>query len=329
MGAVPLGPPPTPAPAAPVSASGNTPATSGGSSGPGVHAASTTPSQAGAAAPAPIPVSAARAERDFIAQATSAAAARRKSAANDPLALARRIAAALNAPDRPGKNDWNFFWVTAVTADGQIIVANSYGMAYIPDGLNLPEPVRLVSADDAIPAIERARWTTYPFSAIHGWRAHHDVELRAVIATEQQFEGVDPGAPKVVLTDDDLPETGKMAGRNRLEVVAPTAAAQLALVSDWNIVDGLPPPPVDASPPADQRDALWENVNKPMMSTASDRGLAQLQRFAIYAAHAEELALHEAYAGIHAVAQRKAVTDWNYWRYLRILLSDVLAGKAA
>jgi len=48
-----------------------------------------------AAAVAPIPVSAARAERDAIAEASTAEAARRKNGGTDPLRLARRIAAAL------------------------------------------------------------------------------------------------------------------------------------------------------------------------------------------------------------------------------------------
>ena len=54
-----------------------------------------------AAAMAPIPVSPARAERDAIAEASAADAARRRG--TDPLRLARRIAAALNAPGSGGR----------------------------------------------------------------------------------------------------------------------------------------------------------------------------------------------------------------------------------
>lgn len=200
--------------------------------------------------PPPIPVSAARAERDAIADAATADAARRQ---NDPLRLARRIAAALNAPDSGGLGDFGFFWVTAVTADGTIVVANSYGLAYIPDGVQLPEEVYMASADDTIPAAERARWATYPVMAVQGWADHHDMKLRAVIATEEQLAKSDAGAAKIVLEPDDIPESGGMVGRSRLEVVDPAAADRLAGTADVRLVDLLPPAPATAEPPADQR----------------------------------------------------------------------------
>lgn len=332
---MPLGPPPTPAPAAPASSttSGQTaaagqPSGTAGPSGPGVYPASAKDAgQVGA--PAPIPVTAARAEREFLARATAAGAARRQSGGHDRLSLAKRIAAALNAPDQPGRSDHNFFWVTGVSTDGQIVVANSYGMAYIPDGVDLPNPVRLVSADAAVPAPLRARWTTYPFAAIAAWAAHHEVGLRAVIATEAQFAGVDPGAPKDVLHDDDIPPSGKMAGRHRLAVVDPATAAELAAVADWNLLELMPTAPVAADPPTDRRGDLWWDINKPTMSQASDRGDAQLKLFVPYVEHCMELALHQAHTGIHAQLQRQAVTDWYYWRFLHELLTEALTGAAA
>ena len=61
-----------------------------------------------------------------------------------------RIAAALNAPDVGDEGDYGFFWITAVTTDGEIVVANSYGLAYIPDGVELPHKVYMASADRTI-----------------------------------------------------------------------------------------------------------------------------------------------------------------------------------
>jgi hypothetical protein len=203
-----------------------------------------------AAPMAPIPVSAARLERDAIAEAATAEAARR--AGPDALQLARRIAAALNAPGNGGPGDLGFFWVTAVTTDGEIVVANSYGLAYIPDGVRLPEQVRMATADEAIPAAERARWATYPVVAVQGWADHHGAKLRAVIATEQQLANSDPGAAKVVLEPDDIPESGDMAGRSRLEVVDPEAADRLAATPDPRLVSLLPPAPADATSAADE-----------------------------------------------------------------------------
>jgi hypothetical protein len=327
VGAMPLGPPPTPSPAAPVTPTG-TPASAPGA--PGVHPASASSSaQAPSVAPAPIPVTAARAEKDLIAQATAAGALQRKARGNDPLMVAKRIAAALNAPVRFEMLHWSFFWVTAVTTDGQIVVANSVGMAYIPEGIKLPERVCLVSADRSVPVAERARWTTYPFAALQGWRAHRGAELRAVIATRAQFHGYDPGAPKIYLEPEDIPAHGTMAGRDRLEVVAPKMAAQLAKVKDWDLYKVLDTASADPNPPADQRHSLWLAINMTMNQGSTSRGHTQLKALHAYAAHCEQLALSEAYHGIHAEAERAAVIDWYYWRWLHGVLGEALAGGKA
>jgi len=162
--------------------------------------------------------------------------------------MARRVAAALNAPDSLGDADTGFFWVTGLTVDGEIVVANSYGMAYIPEAVKLPAAVKMATADDAIPAGERARWATYPFGAVQGWAANHDKTLRAVIATKEQFRGVDPGAVKIVLDPEDIPESGAMTGRTRLEVVNRDAFEKLTDTADKDLLELLPPAPVDTAP---------------------------------------------------------------------------------
>jgi hypothetical protein len=290
-------------------------------SGPGIAPASTSSPASNAPAPAPIPVSAARAERDAIAAAATAGALRRKTGGVDPVSLARRIGAALNV----GNVDFGFFWVTAVTTNGTIVVANSYGLAYIPEGVNLPEQVRMATADESIPVAERARWATYPILALQGWAAHHNTSLQAVIATEEQFQGFDPGAPRVALHDDDIPDSGKMQGRNRLEVVASEAAARLAAVDDIGLTAMLPPAPADTNPPADDSITLWFEVAKPMMSTTPNRGAAQLEAFLTYANHAADLALYRAHTAVDPVAQRVAITDWLYWLHLNELLDEALS----
>jgi hypothetical protein len=200
--------------------------------------------------PAPvIPVSAARAERDAVAEAATADASRRSGP--DPLQLARRIGAALNAPGLEGGMDLGFFWVTGVTTDGAIVVANSYGLAYIPEGVQLPEKVYLASGDETIPATERARWATYPVMAVRGWADHHDKKLRAVIGTEQQLALSDAGVAKIVLKPDDIPDIGDMIGRSRLEVVDSEAAERLTATPDPRLGDLLPPAPAGAQSAAD------------------------------------------------------------------------------
>ena len=273
-----------------------------------------------------MPVSAARAEREAIAAAATAGALRRQSGSNDPLQLARRIGAALNA----GENtDFGFFWITAVTADGKIIVANSYGIAYIPEGVNLPDQVMMASADESIPVGERAKWATYPILAVQGWAQHHNTALRAVVATEEQFTNFDPGAAKIILQPDDIPDSGKMEGRSRLAVIAPQVATQLAAVSDAGLTELLPPAPTDVNPPADESFNKWFEVIKPMMSTSTERGVAHLEAFVAYADHAQELAVHRAHMAGDAVAQRAAISDWVYWQRLSVLISDSLSASAS
>jgi hypothetical protein len=225
-----------------------------------VHAEHTKAEQGVVVVPAPvIPVSAARAQRDAITEAATADAARR--AGPDPLQLARRIAAALNAPGVGGGMDLGFFWVTGVTTDGAIVVANSYGLAYIPEGVQLPEKVHMASGDETIPATERAHWATYPVMALRGWADHHDKTLRAVIGTEQQLANSDAGVATVVLKPDDIPDTGDMTGRSRLEVVDAEAANRLAATTDARLVDLLPPAPAGAEPAPDQQPAPTELVD--------------------------------------------------------------------
>ena len=318
---MPLGPPTTPPPAAPVPP-GAAPA---GLPGPGVAPAATSSSTAGAA-PAPVPVSAARARRDAAVTAATAGALRRKTGDSDPVQLARHIGAALNAFST---SDFGFFWITGLTVDGKIVVANSYGLAYIPEGVNLPDQVTMVSADESIPLAERARCVTYPILAVQGWAQHHDIKLRAVVATEAQFNQFDPGTARITLQPEDIPEDGTMRGRGRLEVIAPAAAARLASVSDSGLSELLPPAPVDTNPPADESYAKWFDVTKTLFSSSTARGTAHMQAFVTYAEHAQELAVYRAHTATDAALQRAAIADWVYWQHLSVLMSDALAAASS
>src|SRR5262249_2618107 len=93
---------------------------------------------------------------------------------------------------------------------------------------------------------------TYPVMAVQGWADQRNTKLRAVIATEEQLANSDSGAAKVVLKPDDIPESGDMIGRSRLDVVDPEAAGRLADTPDSRLVSLLPPAPVDADPSAEK-----------------------------------------------------------------------------
>ena len=321
---MPLAPPATPPPAGPAGPSaGSSAANTGGTAptGPGVHPSTNNSSQAAQAAPAPIPVSAARMERDAIAAAAAAGALRRqRGTGNDALTLARRIAAALNV----GVMDFGFHWVTGVCVDGTIVVANSYGLAYIPEGVHLPAGVQMATADESIPPTDRATWSTYPMLAIQGWVHAHNRKLRAVIATDAQFAHFDPGAARIVLRPDDIPTTGTMDGRSRLEVIAPEAAARLASVGDAGLIDLLPPAFADTEEPVDSSSALWFDLCKPLMSRMPDRWVAHLEAFLTYTEHAQDLALHRALTATDAKAQRTEIANWVYWQHLSVLVADAL-----
>ncbi|MCV7301773.1 secretion protein EccK [Mycobacterium barrassiae] len=249
---------------------------------------------------------------------------RRRASGSDPAMLAQRIAAALNV----GITDVGFFWITGLAKDGTIVVANNYGLAYIPEGVNLPDHVKMATADEAIPAAVRATWTTYPILALHGWAQHHNTDLRAVIATEDQFKGFDPGAPKILLRPDDIPENGTIDGRRRLQVIAPEAAMKLAAVSDTGLADLLPPPSTDANAPEDRRSQLWFEVFRPLLSNVPERAAVQLAAFVSYADHAQELALHRAHIAVDPADQRAAIADWIYWQHLSVLMSDAMNTEA-
>lgn len=314
--AVPLGAPPTPSPAAPVA----TPV------GPAVAPATVTQAAAGGGVAAgPVPVSAARAEREAVLQAVNAEAARRRiGGPGDPLTLAIRIAAALNAADRPDGSSMEFFWATAVTTDGQILLANSYGLGYIPDGQNLPEQVRFVALDDSVPVAQRVSWATYPWRALAGWAEAKGVELRTVIGTEEQLKKVDVGAAQTTLNADDIPSTSQLPGRDRLAIIAPQQAKQLAATADTALVNLLPPAPTDAAAPEDRTTDLWFAVMTPMLSQAAGREIAQLKALRIHADHREGLAIHAAHTATDPVVQRTAIADGLYWNRLAALMDSAL-----
>ena len=311
---MPLGNPSTPTPAAPVPPSGPV--------GPAVATAST--NQGAAAGPAaPVPISAARAERDAIAAASTAGALRRKG--NNPRQLARHIGAALNVDI----TDPSLFWITAVTNDGQILAANNYGLAYIPEHVHLPEQVRMVTADESIPARIRGTWATYPLLAVQEWARHHNVTLQAVVGTAENLKGFDLGAARDILTPEDMPDSGKMQGRNRLEVIAPEVAAKLAGIGIAGLAELLPPAPADNTPPPDNRINLLLEVCKPLLSANPDRAGAHLKAMVAYADHLQAVALHRAHNAQDGELQRVAIAEWIYWQHISVLTSDALSAMVS
>lgn len=312
---MPLGNPSTPAPAAPV------PPTAG-PAGPTPTPASTNQGATGGAA-APVPISAARAERDAMAAAATPGALRRQG--NNPRQLARHIAAALNVDT----TDPSLYWITAVTSDGHILAANNYGLAYIPEHVHLPEQVRMVTADESIPAQTRGTWATYPLLAVQEWARHHNVTLQAVAGTEENLKGFDLGAARDILSPDDLPDSGKMQGRNRLEVIAPEVATKLAGISAGALTELLPPAPADNTPPPDNRMPLLLEVCKPLLSANPDRAGAHLKAMVNYADHLQTVALHRAHHAQDAELQRAAIADWIYWQHVSVLSSDALSAMVS
>jgi hypothetical protein len=303
-GPVPLGPPPGVPSAGPLptGAAGPTAPTLGAPVGAGT----------GAAAPGPpVPVSVARAQR-----AAEAGALRRPE--SDPLEIARRIAAALNV----GNTDPRFTWLTGLTKDGAILVANNYGLGYMPPHTRLPQQVKFTSVDESIPAKERGRSATYPILALHSWAQAHNTALRAVIGLEEQLKLFDTGAAPIVLQPDDLPPDGRMQGRSRFELIAPEAADRLSKVSDGSLMELLPAAPVDPQPPEDVRVDLLMEVFLPLINSDPGRAIEQLNAMVDYAEHMQAVALYQAYVATDGETLRTAVTDAMYWYYVGSLNSE-------
>jgi len=275
------------------------------------------------AAAAPIPVTAARAEKDAIAAATRAQSQRPRNTDAD-VEMAVRIAAALHAPPSIPEQSWDFTWAVGVTTEGQIIAANSYGVAFIPDKVNLPSQVTLVSADEQIPAGHRGQWVRYPFVALQGWAAFHEKSLRVIIGTKEEVQLYSGSVATRTLADDDIPPNGIMKGRNRFEVIAPQTARRLADWAETELNEMLPPQPVLLQAPDPKAgDALWLKVVTPLMQTTGENYRPQhLAALEAYARHRESVGLYHAYTAPFVAAQRDAITEWLYWGHLAAILTD-------
>jgi len=264
-----------------------------------------------------VPVSASLAARDAIA---SADAGRRQGA--EALRLARRVAAALHAPDSLEGEDAAFFWVTGVTADDMIVVANNFGLAYIPAGVALPEKVHMATADSEIPAAERAGWVPDPIKAVRGWAAHHRTKLTALIATEEGAAQCEEGSITVVLKPDEIPDSGAMEGRSRLQVVDPEAAQRLTASTHLELPELLPaediPAPRDApaNAPAAHPDGAMEKPQARSAERPQPDNSRDIARFRLRVATAHRTALRRARSAAEAATQRFEIAEWLYWKHL-------------
>lgn len=280
--------------------------------------------QAQGAAAAPIPVTAARAEKDAIAAASRAQSLQRPRNTDGDVETAVRIAAALHAPPSVPEGSWQFTWAVGVTTEGQILAANSYGVGFIPDKVQLPSQVTLVSADDRIPAGERGRWVRYPFVALQGWAAFHNKTLRVIVGTEEELKPHAGAVNTRTLLDEDIPADGTMKGRSRFEVIAPDIAKRLAEWPDTDLIEMLPPQPVKLeAPDLKAGEKLWLMSMAPLMQTTGENYRPQhLTALAKYAKHREAVGLYQAYTAPFVDAQREAIAEWLYWGHLSAILAD-------
>jgi len=264
-------------------------------------------------------------ERDSVLRVGEDGRTRGKAEAVDQVGLAIRIAAALNAEDRPDTFALGFHWATGVTTDGRILVANSYGLGYVPSGQKIPREARLVTLDHSVPVAERVSWASWPWRALAGWARAHNIALRTVIGTAEQLRDIDVDAPKTTLADGDIPTTSEMAGSDRLELIAAGHAKRLAATADERLISLLPPQLANAAKPIDRSSALCSAVGESAISKIAGREIAQLKALLACASHCEELAIHQAYTAGDPVAQRSAIADGLYWHCLALLTHDALS----
>jgi hypothetical protein len=282
---------------------------------------------------APIPVTPARAERDAIAQATRAQAARQSLRNTDAdIEMGRRVSAALHAPPSIPTFSINFLWAVGVTTEGQILAANPYGIGYIPDSVFLPKQVLMVSTDESIPASTRGRWVNDPYLALLGWTTFHGKDLRVVFGTEEDFERTKFGsAATALLQPDDIPANGAMTGRTRLEVLDPQAAATLAAWPDHDLLGAVPPQPIQLiAPDPKEGEKLWGAALTPLLrTTGTNAAFDHLSALLTYSVHAQHEALYRTYTAPYTDAQRAAIADVFYWQHMWSLLTDALNPELA
>ena len=78
-----------------------------------------------------------------------------------------------------------------------------------------------------------------PWRALTGWAEASRVELRTVIGTDDQLVHADSGIAQK-LAPDDIPPTSSLPGRDRLALIAPARAEQLANTADSALSSLLP-----------------------------------------------------------------------------------------
>ncbi|MGV7687902.1 hypothetical protein PJN34_27305, partial [Mycobacterium kansasii] len=81
------------------------------------------------------------------------------------------------------------------------------------------------------------------------------------------------------------------------------------------------------SGPTLQTPALATDSSQPSPGRDS-REAAHLQAFQAYAAHAQELALHQAHSAADPNTQRAAIADWLYWQHVAGLLDSALCNAS-
>lgn len=74
--------------------------------------------------------------------------------------------------------------------------------------------------------------------AVQHWAQQTDATLRAVIGLEHQFTNADSGGRQEVLVPEGIPAKGKMAGRDRLQVIFPISGR--VQIGDGDLLKVLP-----------------------------------------------------------------------------------------
>jgi hypothetical protein len=229
------------------------------------------------------------------------------------------VTAALHAPDNLEGELAGFFWVTGVTEDGMIVVANTFGLAYIPAPVLLPERVHMATADSDIPVAERASWVSDPVQAVRGWAAHHRTTLTALIATEDAASRCEEGAITVVIAPEDIPDSGAMGGRTRLQVVDPEAAQRVITATHLQLPKMLPAEPT--TQPVDEPAAAT-----PQAKTTKRQRSALSRDFMRFWGRVESghrRSLSQARTAPDSDTQRTQIAAWLYWSHLTALVEEI------
>jgi hypothetical protein len=148
------------------------------------------------------------------------------------------------------------------------------------------------------------------------------MKLTALIATEEGAARCEEGSISVVLKPDEIPDSGAMDGRTRLQVVDPEVAERVTAATYLELTELLPaedapatgdgPAPAAAAHP----DATPEKDRRHSAGQLQPTNTRDITRFRLRVGTSHRIALRRARLANDPTVQRAEIAEWLYWKHL-------------